>query len=967
MLIDPWDIQLLGTLTLRRRDLQIDRFPTYKTGLLLGYLAAYPNRIHTREALMELYWPDSDPQAGRVSLRQALTSLRRLLEPPDVPTGSVLIADRTHVSLNPGTVRTDQHAFERAASNALRAAELSERILRLQEAVQWYGGPFLEGAYEEWVLDVRHHLQTRYLEILLHLTDALIETDRLTEAEETARRMLEIDSLQEEVHSRLIQIYAARREFLKARRQYHSFHRQLADELGLEPSAPVQLLYRQLEELERQPAAPPPVVSHVSAVPQRDAPPLDEPGDSPRLPSLLTRFFGRHQELAQIAEWFRDPQTRLITLTGPGGIGKTRLAVEAARRAASFGSAITFVSLADLRDPDQILPAILQAMRLPSAGMADPLLRLAAALERRPHLLLLDNYEHLTDAGGAETALMLLERIEKAVLLVTSRQTLNLPGEHELALSPLPTPSKDLRPEALIANPNVQMLMDRMRMHRPDFQVTPLNAPFVAALCERLEGLPLAVELMAGWSRDLTVRQMLERMDHRFDLLISRQRGVSSRHQSLWATVDWSYQMLPPTLQRTFRQLSVFRGGWTQETATVVLEESEPESVGALMHDLRTLQERSLIFATESRGRMRYGMLETLREFGQEKLAEEARQTRRRHAMRFLALAQEANAHLHGPQQVNWLDCLEEEQENMRAALDHWREDDPLLGLRLANALYWFWYVRGYYHEGEERLTELLDRCAQEAVEERARGLLAAGHLANCQSNNAAAFARYEAARRLFEQIGDAEGIARTLCMMGNAAHETLEVDRAIQLCSESVVRYRALNSPSGLTMALFYLANILSNHGDLKKGMCGFQEALRRAEAQGDIRFQSILKLCIGECLKQQGRYKEGLSRYREALAFQRTLREPLPLTYLLRALVTLAIRQERFESAARLLGAMTGLRRKIGYPEALHEKPLIDSLHDTLRARLPLSVYESAMQEAQELDFTQCLEMACLEADRL
>jgi predicted ATPase/DNA-binding SARP family transcriptional activator len=966
MLIDPWEIQLLGTLTLRRRDLQIDHLPTQKTGLLLAYLAAYPTRTHTREALTERFWPGSETQAGRVSLRQALASLRRLLEPPDTPSGSVLIADRLYAALRPESVHTDLHAFQEAASRARRTADLPERIRRLQEALHWYRGPFLDGAYEEWALDERHRLQTRYLEILLQLTDTLVESGRLIEAKEAARRILETDSLHEEAHGRLMQIYAAQGEYLKARRQYQTLCRRLMDELGLEPSSPVQSLYRQLEEMERQPPAPAaPVVSSASSAEERAAPTPSRRDDLPRLPVTLTRFFGRGAELAQIGEWLNDLQVRLITLTGPGGIGKTRLAVESARRADSFGSAITFVSLADLSDPNHILLAILQALRLPSAGIADPLQRLVVALESGPHLLLLDNFEHLLDAG-AETVLTLLERIGNTVLLVTSRQALNLPGEHELALSPLSTPRTQLHPEALISYPTVQMLVDRMRARRPDFQVTPHNASAVATLCERLEGLPLAVELAAGWARDLTVGQMLERMEHRFDLLISRQRGVPLRHQSLHAMVDWSYRMLPPSLQQIFRRLSVFRGGWTQETAVIAREEGESHSCETLIHDLRTLQERSFISAKETNGRMRYRMLETLREFGQEMMEEaETRQTQTRHAMRFLALAQEANAHLRGPQQVYWLDYLEEEQENLRAALDHLREEDPRAGLRLANALYWFWYVRGHYREGEERLTALLDRCPEEAREERARGLLAAGHLANCQSNNAAAFSRYEAARRLSERIGDAEGVAHTLCMMGNAAHETLEIDRATQLCSESVARYRALNHSPGLIMALFYLANILVTNDRIDEGVRLYQEAYQLAETQSDIRFQSLLTFCIGDCQRLQGRYDRALSRFRESLAFQRTLREPLPLTYLLRSLVSVAIHRERWESAARLFGAMTGLRRKIGYLEALHEKPLLDALQTTLHTRLPSSVYEAAMREARELDFTQCLEMASLEAD--
>ncbi|HLK54931.1 MAG TPA: BTAD domain-containing putative transcriptional regulator, partial [Chthonomonadaceae bacterium] len=630
MLIQPWEIQLLSALVLRRGEECITHFPTEKAGLLLAHLAAYPLAVHTREDLVERFWPDSDPANGRVSLRQALASLRRMLEPPDVPEGAVLLADRAQVRLNPEAVHTDLALWDRMRALASQASTPSERLHWLEEAIRSYGGDFLPGAYMEWVLTERQHRQEQYQETLLSLIDTQVECGDTEGAIAAAQLLLRTDPLQEEAHERLMRLFASQGKLGLARRQYQKLCRLLRDELNLAPDPKVQALYADLERISRRhagggvsaPALDAVQPSSLSAVslPALPMAPTPEQEALPRLPLRLTRFFGREDELRLLCAWLEDPEVRLMTLTGIGGVGKTRLALQAAQQRTRFGAAITFIPLSDTQDPNLLLPVILQTLGMPAVASSDPLARLGAVLGSEPHLLILDNFEQIAEQA-AETVWRLLEQIPSIACLVTSRQALNLPGEYELALAPLPVPDTRLLPQELIANPTVQMLVDRMRARRPDFQVTPANAVAVATLCAHLEGIPLAVELAAGWARDLTISQMQERLAHRFDLLVSRQHGVPPRHQSLRAAVESSYQLLTPSLQRFFLRLSVFRGGWREEMAEVAWETEAGGSEAARAEGLRTLREHSLITVQEVGERVRYGMLETLRAFGQEMLA----------------------------------------------------------------------------------------------------------------------------------------------------------------------------------------------------------------------------------------------------------------------------------------------------------------------------------------------------------
>lgn len=508
--------------------------------------------------------------------------------------------------------------------------------------------------------------------------------------------------------------------------QYDDLARRLRGELNAAPAAETWALVQNLPPSIARPA----VIEALTIRPlPSDLPGRPAPTPAPRacgLPLSLTRFFGRVEAVRAVQESLLAPAPRLVTLTGPGGAGKTRLAAEAAPQVgAALGGPVVFVPLAALSEHARLAGAVADALHLPRTS-ADPFDQIIEALSPTPALLVLDNMEQL-GAGGARFVQALLERVPMLTCLATSRHRLGLEGEHEMPVLPLPTPAHPGTPERLLEFASVQLFADRAQAARPDFQVTRRNAEAVAALCHRLEGIPLALELAAGWSGALTPAQMLARLGRRFDLLVSRRQDASPRHRTLWAAMDWSYRLLPADMQQFFARLSVFRSGWTLEAAGAVC--AAPRALDSLAE----LRDRSLVTAEENEaGGMRFRLLETLREFGAAQLVDGARGALARgHAAYFSSIAQEAKPHLTGADQARWLDRLEDDHDNLRAALD-WHqapEGDADAGLRLAANLVRFWQVRGHLTEGRAIFAALLARPGADA-EARAEALDGAGSLA---------------------------------------------------------------------------------------------------------------------------------------------------------------------------------------------------------------------------------------------
>lgn len=543
-----WQVALLGRVEARNGDLLITRFNSHPTAALLARFALYPQRLHPREELAELLWPGAPPQAGRNRLRQALSTLKRLLEPAGLGGPPVFVADRQGVRVNPTALDCDALEFEHCLlqGQAARAREL-------------YVGELMPGYYDDWV-------------------------------EEERRRL------------------AALHEGL----------------CGPAPAPPAPAAAAQPASAPTTPLTPPAVAALASP-----------------LPSFLTRFFGRQAETTALVDAVAG--SRLVTLTGVGGCGKTRLALEAAQRAVGF-ERVVFVPLADCSSTAQALAQLRASLQI-AAGTAEPLEQIAQALSQRAVLLVLDNFEQLVPAGADELARTLLARCAGLHLLVTSRRVLGLAGEHELPLAPLPLPQADQPFEALARNPGVAMFVDRARSVRPDFALTPRNAQTLAALCRALEGVPLAIELAAARSRVFSLRELHDALARPL-LLLERtgaRAGHMPRHDSLRGAIDWSWRLLDPAQQRFLAALSVFRGGWSVADAQAVCGDASGPQAHELME---ALLEQSLLTADiDPDGGMRFRMLELIREFVAGQLDPERGQALRgRHRAHVLSMAQALQA-----------------------------------------------------------------------------------------------------------------------------------------------------------------------------------------------------------------------------------------------------------------------------------------------------------------------------------
>ena len=541
----------MGTLAARRNDTEtLSRFPTQQTALLLAYLCCHPRRKHAREELIDLLWPEAELGAGRLRLRVALNALRRRLEPPAVEPYSVLCTDAQWIFLQPGAVTTDVAEFEKMLDLAARENAAAAKKTCLTKAVALYQGELLPGYYADWIVTARTHLADRYLSALYALALACETEQDWPQSAAYARRVIEADPFHEAAHLLLMRLFARLDNAAAALRQYVELETILAS-VSAVPSRAARALREQIRAgdyaVPAPVAEPPTPASFVSSTPPipsdkptepDPAPPVlpsHEAGAQPRmvcLPARMTRFYGRGQEIAGLAALLTEESVRLVTLTGIGGTGKTRLSLEAARHAKAAFDVVCFVPLSDVEDTRRLWDSIEQALCLTPLPDAAPLTQIMQRLDTQRSLLLLDNFEQLLPEG-ADCVHALLEQLPQLTVLVTSRQPLGLSGEYEWGVMPLGLPTAhNLSPLEALSYPGVALYVGRAQTARPDFQITARNVSAIIALCKRLEGIPLAIELAASWAGTLTPAQMLSRMTNRFDLLVSRRRDVPARHQN---------------------------------------------------------------------------------------------------------------------------------------------------------------------------------------------------------------------------------------------------------------------------------------------------------------------------------------------------------------------------------------------------------------------------------------------------
>jgi non-specific serine/threonine protein kinase len=685
---------------------------------------------------------------------------------------------------------------------------------------------------------------------------------------------------------------------------------------------------------------------------------------SDNLPVPLTSFVGRAREIADVRRLLAG--TRLLTLTGAGGAGKTRLAVEVATsELADYADGIWLVELASLAEPALVPATVAAALGLREDPRRPLQSALTEHLRSRSLLLVLDNCEHLIEAC-AELAEALLHACPRLQILATSRQALGITGETAWRVPPmaLPRESKDqgsrsnggsapiVDDEPALDSDAVRLFVERATAANVQFSLTERNAAAVVEICRRLDAIPLALELAAARVKALTVAQIAARLDDRFRLLTTGSRTALPRQQTLRGTLDWSYDLLSVPERELLRRVAVFVGGWTLESAELI---AAPDALDALTG----LVDKSLVLAEEQDGEQRYRLLDTLRRYALEHLeaSGEADAVRRRHALCYLALAEEAEPHLRGPRQVEWLERLRAEHDNLRAALDWLAAHDPQLGLRLGAALWRFWDTHGHLSEGRERLAALLER-GETRGQAAAQALHGQGVLARKQGDFDAARLLHEESLAIHRERGDREGIAHALNSLGMVFHAKGDFETARAMKAESLATMRELGDEWGTAAGLNNLALVLKDMGNLAAALPLEEESLALMRRLGDERGVSNTLANLGVTANRLGDFATARARHEESLALKRGLGDRSGIAHSLRNLGQVALAQGDyaaagawFEEALRLtwqlgdrlmlaaclhgLGAVADAR---GRPhEAVRLYGAAEALRDAIGTRLP------------------------------
>jgi predicted ATPase/DNA-binding NarL/FixJ family response regulator len=642
----------------------------------------------------------------------------------------------------------------------------------------------------------------------------------------------------------------------------------------------------------------------------------------------LTSFVGREREIAEITRLLAT--TRLLTLTGAPGVGKTRLALEvAAGLGDAFRDGVWLVELAPLADPalvPQAVATVLGVREQPGRTAPDAL---ADALRAQRMLLVLDNCEHLVDAC-ANLANVLLRACQDLVILATSREPLGIGGETAWRVPSLALPGAgDLDTvgqggaPALDSFAAVQLFVERARAARPEFTLTALHAPAVVRICHRLDGIPLALELAAARVTALSVAQIADRLDDRFSLLTGGNRTALPRQRTLRATVDWSYGLLSGQERALLRRLAVFAGGWSLEAAEVVCAGEGLDS-SEVIDLLQHLVDRSLVVAEEhADGTNRYRLLEMLQQYAQERLFEcgEADGARRQHAACFLALAERAEAELRGPGEISWSARLEGENENLRAAL-RWLVDrgEAEQALRMASALWRFWSVRGHLIEGLVWLEQALALAGAggggatvEVLRARAGALNGAGNLAIARGEHARATAFLEESLALRRRLGDTAGEAISLHNLGLSSRSLGDRALARACFDKSLILFRNLGETRNAGLALLNLGRLSHDEGDQERARTLFMEALAHFQAAGSAQAIATALNRLGELARDRGELPAAVRFHGEALSRHRGRGDPwgvgLTLTFLARIAMLQRDHVQAMTLASQSLRALKGV----------------------------------------------------------
>jgi predicted ATPase/DNA-binding SARP family transcriptional activator len=810
--------------------------PATKQRRLLAALLIHGGETPSADALIEAVWGESPPASARKLLQIYVSHLRKAL-----PAGGRIVTRGSGYALELDRASFDAARFERLLAegravlregNSALAASLLDRALAL-----WRGRAYADFAYEDFARAEVERLEELRLVALEERFAAQLQLGRHAELLSEVRILAAAEPLRERPQGQaMLTLYRCGRQ-TEALELYTATRARLRDELGLEPGTELRELQQRI--LQQDPGLD---------LPTRAADP------ALALPSAPNALLGRERELDELRTMLTRTDVRLLVLTGAGGSGKTRLALELARQTAtSFANGAAFVELGSVRDPGLVVAAICGALEIQEVPDKEPLETLVGALHSRELLLVVDNAEHLRLA--APTYVELVARVPRLTMVVTSRVVLHISGEHVYPVEPLAD-------EAAVA-----LFVQRARGADPRFSLEPADEDAIRRICWRLDGLPLAIELAASRTGTLSPTELLARLEPRLPLLTGGPRDLPARQQTLAATLQWSFELLEEDEQRDLSRLAVFAGGCTLDAAEAVC--------GTTVQRLASLVDHNLVRRSPTPQGSRYSLLETVREFALDQPEATKPQYGRAHAEYFLELAERAATELTGPREPAELARLELEHDNLRAALSWMLESaESELALRLASALWRFWFVRGHLVEGRLWLERALESAGSPPPELLANAL--------------------GAAARLMGQQGD--------------------LDAASDYAEKSLELYRTNGDLDGLRSALGTLAVVLSNKRELDRAEALQQEAIEIARKLGDLHGEAINTANLGNVALLRGDYERAESLFRRSRAMFRELGEREPLWNSLFALALVALHKRRPDEAAHLLAESLALCQEVG-----------------------------------------------------
>jgi predicted ATPase/DNA-binding SARP family transcriptional activator/DNA-binding CsgD family transcriptional regulator len=898
-------IQVLGGFRVvsGERELDDHAWRLRKATALVKLLALTPgHRLH-RERVIDALWPELPLTAGNNNLHRTLHAARRALEPDRLTGTSARYLTLRGDTLSLGataSIVVDADVFRQAAAAASQARDSAA----YRRAIALYGGDLLpDDLYNDWTTAAREQLREMYISLLAEAARHFAAQRAPEEAIEALRLLVGAEPTREDAHVALMRLYALGGQRYDALRQYQQLRAVLHNELGAEPDAEAQRLYKEIGS-GRYPPGQSSALGDATMraarattdrreMPQHTA---DEAGDSGgkarplavpfvtgagALSGHVTSFIGRIREQEELRH--RLKECRLVTIVGAGGCGKTRLALHIAEaQRDSFADGVALVELGATSDPALVPQSVAFALGVREQADRPLSETLAAALAPRQLLLVLDNCEHIHDAC-ARIVGQLLHKCPRLHILATSRRPLGLAAEAVFRLRPLATPNPDALPpfERLLEYDAIRLFVERAAAHRAGFALTPGNAPAAVRICYRLDGLPLAIELAAGRRRVLTVEQIAARLGNALALLGGGPDEVP-RQTTLRAAIAWSWDLLAQPERALLRRLAVFAGGWTIEAAEAICVGDELERTQVL-DVLARLAEQSLVEVREREGTIRYRLLETIRQYAALRLREagEEETLRRRHARWHLELVAAAESGLEGQELGQWLVRLDAESDNLRAALA-WScaAGEVELASRIAAHMAHYWYMRGTLREGRRWLQRVLaldeaqGRVAPAAV--RAYVLQESGMLAQFQWDLAGAEAACEQSLRLWRKLDDRRGIDKSLSVLGGVAESRGDYQRAAQLYGECLDLARKLGDLSRVTLGLSNVADQLRLLGDLPRARELYAESFALSKRTNNRRHMAMALTNLGITSLFQGDGAAAQTSLEAGLAIMRELGIP-------------------------------------------------------------------------------------------